>query len=157
MQISAQRAESLTRAGVPLHSQELSAPENFYASALALKVNASAEPGNGAMLNRCSALFTQSEADRLGEWLIQGKTLVTIVLLLAVIISGVSAVYAVHLNRQFFAELQTLQADQDQAQRRWAQLLLEESALNAPNRVEHIASEKLGMVIPDSAQLTMVK
>ena len=153
MQISAHRSESLAGTAAPVQTHHLSTPKNFYASSLALKVKASAVLRTGSPLDR----LTRGETDLLGKWLIQGKTLVTIVLFLAVIISGVSAIYAVHLNRQLFVELKALHADQDQAQRRWTQLLLEESALNAPNRVEHIASVKLGMVIPESVQLEMVK
>ena len=85
------------------------------------------------------------------------NSLVSLALLLAIAVSGVAAVYAVHLNRQLFIELKTLQAEQDLAQRRWTQLLLEEGALSAPNRVEHIAASKLGMVAPAAAQTEMVR
>lgn len=84
-------------------------------------------------------------------------SVITAVLLSMVIISGVLTVYGVQQSRLLFIELKTLQAEQDQAQLKWTQLLLEESALNAPGRVEQIATSHLGMVVPTAKQVEMVK
>jgi len=83
--------------------------------------------------------------------------LVSIALLVALLVSGVMTVYGVHLNRQLFMELKVLQAEEDRAQRRWTQLLLEESAWSAPGHVEHIASTRLGMATPRAEQVEMVR
>lgn len=83
--------------------------------------------------------------------------LISMALLVALLVSGVMTVYGVHLNRQLFMELKVLQAEEDRAQRRWTQLLLEESAWSAPGHVEHIASTRLGMAAPRAEQVEMVR
>lgn len=85
------------------------------------------------------------------------NVLISLALLFALVGSGVSVVYAVHLNRQSFIELKRLQVKEDLAQRRWTQLLLEESALTAPDRIERIAIDRLGMTAQLEAKTEMVR
>lgn len=89
--------------------------------------------------------------------MLKGQSMVTMILVSVLVLSGIATVYAVHLNRQLFMELQVLQADKDKYEREWTQLLLEESAWSAHGRVEQIAIEEFGMVTPDSSQLEIIK
>jgi cell division protein FtsL len=161
MQLLNKKPESCKVAGATAISAgpgHPSSSEYFYASPWPAEVRentSNSSPSAFAVL--VGILRWWKETYQLAAELIHFKTLVTIILLLLVIVSGVSAVYAVHLNRQLFIDLQALQSEQDQAQRLWTQLLLEESAWNDPNRVEHIASGKLGMMIPAAEQVEMVK
>ncbi|OZG72036.1 cell division protein FtsL [Hahella sp. CCB-MM4] len=88
---------------------------------------------------------------------IKGKTIVTVALMLALVVSGIAAAYAVHLNRQLFIELQGLQQQEDRYEREWTQLLLEESAWSAHSRVEQIASKQFGMAVPRTDQVEIVR
>ncbi len=85
------------------------------------------------------------------------KVLVSLALLALLAASALATSYAVHKNRQLFIELQTLQAEQDFQQRRWTQLLIEESAWSAHGHIEQVATQKLGMEIPTSEQVELVK
>lgn len=129
----------------------------YHASSLALKMRADATGNASALKERWHEAVKRGASDPVGNWLRETKTLITLVLLLTLIISGVSTVYAVHMSRQLFIDLNALQNEQGMTQRRWTQLLLEKSALNAPNRVEHIATGQLGMVVPEADQIEMVK
>jgi len=88
---------------------------------------------------------------------IKGKTIVTMALMFALVVSGVAAAYSVHLNRQLFTNLQGLQQQKDRYEREWTQLLLEESAWSAHSRVEQIASQQFGMTVPRSDQVEIVR
>ena len=61
---------------------------------------------------------------------------------------------------QFLEKFDTEQAilleQNDQLQLEWAQLLLEQSAWSSPNRLESIASQKLGMSMPEAEEIQLV-
>ena len=85
-----------------------------------------------------------------GIWNI--KAMLLMVLIVAIIVESIGIVYIKHLNRDRFAVLQTIKREQDKLHIEWGQLLLERGTLAAESRVEKIAREQLGMVIPDSIQ-----
>ena len=68
------------------------------------------------------------------------------VLLLLVIMSSVSVVYAKHQSRKLFVELQALSEARDNMDVEWGQLQLEQSTLTTQGQVERAARERLGMV-----------
>ncbi|WP_020409303.1 cell division protein FtsL [Hahella ganghwensis] len=119
------------------------------------------------MVRRSSSAKTVSVWPSLMEWwketcylmagFIKGRTIVTVGLMLALVVSGIAAAYAVHLNRQLFIELQGLQQQKDRYEREWTQLLLEESAWSAHSRVEQIASKQFGMSVPRTGQVEIVR
>ena len=78
-------------------------------------------------------------------------------LCLAVMASAVSVIYVSHQNRQVFATYQALLGQRDELKVDWGRLLLEESALAAHSRVEQIASNKLGMQVPETRQVVLVR
>lgn len=82
--------------------------------------------------------------------------LVTLMLALIIAMSAIGVVQSSHLSRQLFAEQALLLERNDQLQLEWAQLLLEQSAWSSPNRLESIASQKLGMSMPEAEEIQLV-
>ena len=78
----------------------------------------------------------------------------TLVMLL--IVSSLGVVVSAHENRELFNSLSQLQEQRDNYQREWSQLLLEQSALSAHGRVEQLASERFGMVVPGKQDIVLV-
>lgn len=71
-------------------------------------------------------------------------------LILALLGSAVSVVYARHESRKLFVELQGLEKERDELNVEWGRLQLEQGAWSSHGRVEQIAREKLSMRIPSS-------
>src|SRR5690554_7051645 len=63
------------------------------------------------------------QVQALAQVMVNRQLLVTMVLLAALVSSALAVVYANHLNRSLFIELQTLQAQRDAYQIEWSQLL----------------------------------
>lgn len=82
--------------------------------------------------------------------------IITLMLSLVVVMSAIGVVQSSHLSRQLFAEQAILLDRNDQLQLEWAQLLLEQSAWSSPNRLEGIASQKLGMRAPDAEEIKLI-
>lgn len=75
----------------------------------------------------------------------------------AVLASGVGIVYTRHANRQFFVQLQKLQAERDDLDVEWESLQLEQSTLVMDAAVEEKARRRLNMIIPDPAEVFYIK
>ena len=80
-----------------------------------------------------------------------------LLLMVAVIISGVSVVYAKILSRALFVELQQVRLQRDQADMEWGRLQLELATRGALGRVMRIADERLQMHVPRPEQIEVVK
>jgi cell division protein FtsL len=80
-----------------------------------------------------------------------------VVLVMAVIASGVSVVYAKNLSRALFVELQQVRLQRDQADMEWGRLQLELATRGALGRVMRIAGERLQMHVPRAEQIEVVK
>lgn len=78
------------------------------------------------------------------------------VLVLAVMASGVGAVYAKFESRKLFVELQQVRAERDQLDSDWGRLQLELATSGALGRVMRIADERLGMAPPQAEQIVVV-
>jgi len=79
------------------------------------------------------------------------------VLTLAVVLSAISVIFGAYEYRQLFHEHQKLIQQRDDLQVEWGQLLLEQSAWAANNRVEDQARKKLEMLVPDPQQIEIVR
>lgn len=79
------------------------------------------------------------------------------VLIAAVIVSGISVVYAKYLSRALFVELQQVREMRDQADMEWGRLQLELATSGALGRVMSIASERLQMRVPDAEHIVVVR
>lgn len=71
--------------------------------------------------------------------------------------SGVGVVYTRHANRQFFLQLQKLQAERDNLEVEWELLQLEQSTLVTDAAVEEMARKRLNMSTPDPGDVLYIK
>lgn len=81
---------------------------------------------------------------------------IVVVLAVAVLASGLAAVYARHQSRKLFIELQALSAERDRLEMDWGRLQLEQSTQSSHARVEQLAREQLQMRPPDPREIRMV-
>jgi len=77
------------------------------------------------------------------------------VLILAMV--SIAVVIQVYDFRQSFSYLQTLKQDEVDYEVKWGQLLLEQSALTQPSRLEQTAIKDLKMHTPSQDELIIVK
>ena len=84
-------------------------------------------------------------------------TKVQFLLLLAVIACALGVVTSQHKARKLFVELQKEKDMAQQMEVEWGQLQLEQSTWAMPARVEKIATVKLQMQLPKSAQIQFVR
>jgi cell division protein FtsL len=80
-----------------------------------------------------------------------------LLLIVAVVASALVVVDLRQQNRQLFAELQTLTRERDALNVEWGQLLLEQGAWSEHRRVEDTARVRLGMAMPSSEQVVIVR
>jgi cell division protein FtsL len=75
----------------------------------------------------------------------------------AAFLSALAVIDARHQNRVQFAALQELDAKRDQLNVEWGQLLLEQSTWSTHAYIEQSATQKLGMSMPQRAEIVVVK
>lgn len=90
-------------------------------------------------------------------FLFEKKAITLMLLGLLVLASAMGVIYNQYLNRRLHIELQQLQEAKNALHVEWTQLLLEEGTLSSDVQVEKIAREKLGMFIPPSQQIVVIK
>lgn len=78
-------------------------------------------------------------------------------LTVAVFASALGVVYVQHQARKLFIELQAMQTGRDELDIEWGRLQLEQSTWATHGRVEAMARERLGMIIPPPAAVILVK
>ncbi|MCP4612827.1 MAG: cell division protein FtsL [Planctomycetes bacterium] len=78
-------------------------------------------------------------------------------LVVLVLISCLAVVMSSFEYRQLFNQHQELVKQRDELQVEWGQLLLEQSAWAANNRVEQQSEKILAMKVPDIEQIEIVK
>lgn len=83
--------------------------------------------------------------------------LVMLVLFVGVLVSALAVSYTAHHSRQLLNELYTELSAGDKAKAEWGRLVLEQSTWTAHNRIELIARERLGMRIPEAAEVKLVR
>lgn len=74
-----------------------------------------------------------------------GYAKIPLILLVAVLVSAIFVVTIVHCTRLKTAEHERLMLEYDALDIEWRNLILEENALGAHSRIEHIATTKLKM------------
>ncbi len=77
-------------------------------------------------------------------------------LLLVVLVSGIAVSYSGHENRRLHNTLQQELDKKNKAQVEWGRLLLQQSTLTAPDRVEKVARNELAMEVPGSARIQVL-
>ena len=79
------------------------------------------------------------------------------VLTFAVLGSGIAVVYARQQHRQAYVELTRLQKQRDEINIEFSRLQLEQATWAETNRIEQVATERLGMTFPDKPELIVVQ
>jgi len=110
-------------------------------------------------MNAAARVLAQGSIFR-GEYrriTLTAELVLAIALSIAVLISAMAVVYVKNHERSLFSELQTEQQSAAQLQVEWGQLLLEQSTLVTPARVQAIAEQRLGMVVPGSKEVVILR
>jgi len=81
--------------------------------------------------------------------------LMWVLLLLLISVSALLVVYSSHRARHLFYELQASRVMRDDLQVEWGQLLLEQSTWSSYVRIESIAINELGMIVPEPQDLVI--
>ena len=80
-----------------------------------------------------------------------------VLLLIATIASALGVVYARQKHRQLFIEINGLQRDRDDLNIEFGRLQLEQATMAETNRIEQIATGKLGMFTPTGKDIVVVR
>ena len=80
-----------------------------------------------------------------------------ILLVLMVIGSAISVVYAKYSSRQLFVNLQSQDRERDRIDMDWGKLQLEYGTWGAPRRVETLAHDDLKMRLPRAEEVVVIK
>lgn len=84
------------------------------------------------------------------------STVVLVVLVLGNFASMLGVAYVEHLNRDLHQVLRELELQRDELGSEWGRLLLAQSLLADPPRVEDIASRDLGMISPRQKDIVVI-
>ena len=84
-------------------------------------------------------------------------TAFVVLLLIAAISSALAVVYARQKHRQLFIVLTGLERERDDLNIEFGRLQLEQATWAETNRIEQIATGKLGMVYPNSKDVVVVR
>ena len=87
----------------------------------------------------------------------RGQAIWMLLLVLALVVSGVSVAYAKFQSRALFVELQQMRAERDRADAEWGRLQLEVAAQGSLGRVTRIADRRLKMRVPRPEQIVVVR
>ena len=83
--------------------------------------------------------------------------IVLAIVFMAMLSSAMMLVYSKHQSRKLFIELQQLKSEVDQLNTEWGQLQLEQSTHTTHGKVEDAARKRLGMEIPGSDQVVILR
>lgn len=82
---------------------------------------------------------------------------VHLVLILLALLSSLTLIYIKDLNRRLFIQYQKYEAAYDKKVREQEQLVLEKTTWSTHNRIQMLASEKLGMMLPSYDKTIVIK
>lgn len=88
--------------------------------------------------------------------LIKREYWLSLCLIIGILCSALGVIYVTHLNRVLHAQYQRTITEQDRLQVQRSQLLLERSTWMIQARIEQIAANKLGMIVPHYKSVVMV-
>lgn len=89
--------------------------------------------------------------------LLTRKQLAVLILAISVVFSALSVIYVTHTNRVLHAEYQHSLAEKNHLYVERGQLLLERGTWMMQARIQKLAEDKLGMVMPDHKSVVIVK
>ncbi len=76
---------------------------------------------------------------------------------LALFVSAVAVVYTQHRSRQLFVERQELRREEDELNIQWGRLRLEQGAWATHARIERLAREELGLIMPQREAVVFIE
>ena len=79
------------------------------------------------------------------------------ILVVAVLGTGIAVVYARQEHRQAYVQLTRLLRERDEINIEFSRLQLEQATWAETNRIEQVATQRLGMAFPQAAELVVVK
>ena len=85
------------------------------------------------------------------------RIFILVVLIAAVLASAIAIVYSRQQHRQAYVELTRLERGRDELNIEFSRLQLEQATWAETNRIEQVASERLGMSFPASAELLVAR
>lgn len=77
-------------------------------------------------------------------------------LVLILLLSSVGAIHARHEARRLFIELDAQIGIRDELNIDWGRLQIEHSTWASPGRIEQMATDKLGMRVPEPAAVVII-
>lgn len=87
----------------------------------------------------------------------RGARLLLPALFAMIVLSALAVIWAAHQHRQGVNLLYSELNERDRVLAEWGRLVLEQSTWTAHNRIEALASERLGMRIPGAADVHLVR
>ena len=85
------------------------------------------------------------------------RNFILTILIFAVLGTGIAVVYARQEHRQAYVQLTRLLRERDEINIEFSRLQLEQATWAETNRIEQVATERLGMTFPQPAELVVVK
>ena len=82
---------------------------------------------------------------------------VMVLLIAAVLGTGVAVVYARQEHRQAYVQLNRLVRERDELNIEFSRLQLEQATWAETNRIEQVATERVGMLFPAASELVVVR
>ena len=82
--------------------------------------------------------------------------LIAAILFVTVMAAAIGLVYSKHKTRKLFVELHHLKKEVVSLNTDWGRLQLEQSSWSDHGRIEQIARQRLGMVIPEAEQVAFI-
>lgn len=85
------------------------------------------------------------------------RQMAVVMLATAVLLSALGTIYMTHVSRLLHANYQRSLFEQDRLHIEHGQLLLERSAWMMQGRIQQLAENKLGMIVPDHKSVVIVQ
>ena len=85
------------------------------------------------------------------------KIVALLILLITVFSSAIAVVYAAHVQRNLFIDLQKLQLAKNKMMIEWDRLLLEENTISSMAHIEDEAHKNLDMIVPENEQVIYIR
>lgn len=85
------------------------------------------------------------------------RQIAVLILALMVLLSALGIIYVTHTTRVLHAAYQHQLVEQNQIQLEHSQLLLERSTWMVQERIQKLAEQKLGMVMPDNQSVVVIR
>ena len=83
--------------------------------------------------------------------------IVNVILIVMMMVSAISVIYAKHRNRMLYVEFRELESIRDDLNVDWGRLQLEQSTWATHSRIEAVARKKLGMRNINYGEVVIVK